>query len=120
MKRPLVAVALCYGGGLLLAEWFQPPVGLLFAFTLSLAAGALFWSQPRRWLVWPLVVFSGWTNLVWHTAILSPYDLRLTQTNSAELVTVRGWLADTPSQRIFVQDEKECFRSLVQLDVSHL
>ncbi|HWI59729.1 MAG TPA: ComEC/Rec2 family competence protein, partial [Bacillota bacterium] len=120
MKRPLVAVALCYGGGLLMAEWIQPPLGLLFALALSLAAGALFWSKGRGWLVWPLLVFTGWTNLVWHTGIVSPHDLRITQTNSAELVTVRGRLPETPSQRIFVQDEKESTRSLAQLEVSHL
>ncbi len=120
MKRPLVGVTLVYAGGLLLAECFQPPLALLFAISLGLAAAALCLARARPWLIWPLLLFTGWTNLVWRTAPVSPHDLRLTQGETAQLVTVRGRLCETPAHRIYVRDEKETVRSIAQVRVSHL
>jgi len=89
MKRPLVGVTLVYAGGLLLAECFQPPLTLLFTVSLGLAAAALCLARARPWLIWPLVLFTGWTNLVWRTATVSPHDLRLTQGETARLVSIQ-------------------------------
>jgi len=112
MKRPLVAVALAYAGGLLLGEFFQPPLALLLFLALSLAAGSLLWSTSARWLLWPLLVLAGWTNLVARTAIISPYDLRNVSGDSPHIVALRGTLPETPSQRNYIRDEKELSRSL--------
>ncbi|HEX2972179.1 MAG TPA: hypothetical protein VHP11_07590, partial [Tepidisphaeraceae bacterium] len=98
MKRPMVKVALVYAGGLLLAEWVAPPLGLLFVFGLSLTAAAITWPAGRRWLMWPLILLTGWINLLQHTAILSPVDLRLLQGEAPALATVRGVLLETPDE----------------------
>jgi competence protein ComEC len=120
MKRPLVGVTLVYASGLLLAECFQPPLALLFAMSLGLAAAALCLARARPWLIWPLLAFTGWTNLVWRTTPISPHDLRLTQGEPAQLVTVRGRLCETPAHRIYARDEQEWVRSMAQIRVGHL
>src|SRR5215831_2057423 len=99
MKRPLVAVALAYAGGLLLAEFFQPPLALLFFLAFALAAGGLLWSTSARWLLWPLLILAGWANLVARTATISPYDLRRVLDDTPHIVALRGTLPETPSQR---------------------
>jgi competence protein ComEC len=120
MKRPLAMVALLYAGGLLLAEVFQPPLPIVFASSLSLAVVAIGFARVRSFLIWPLIVCAGWTNLVWHAAVVSPQDLRLTQGDSAEIVSVRGVLAETPSQRVLVHEELESWRTLAQVKVGGL
>lgn len=77
MKRPLIAVALCYVGGLLLADFVQPQLFILFSIAFGLLAVALVLPRFRWWLLWPLVLFVGWTNLVSRTVIVSPHDLRV-------------------------------------------
>jgi len=120
MKRPLVSVALCYGSGLLLAEFFQPPLFALFLVTFIALALALIWSRARSHLLWPLLILAGWTNLVSRTAIISPHDLRRVMNDAAALVTVRGTLAETPSLRVFERDEQESWRTLAQVRVTEL
>ena len=120
MKRPLVGATLAYVGGLLLAECFQPPLAGLFAISLGLAAAALCLARARAWLLWPLLLFTGWTNLVSRTVPISPHDLRLSQGEAAELVAVRGKLCETPAHRIYARDEEERVRSIAQVRVSHL
>jgi hypothetical protein len=118
MKRPLVGVTLMYAGGLLLAEWFQPPLALLFAISLCLAAAALCIARARALLIWPLVLFTGWTNLVWRTAPVSPHDLRLTQREAVELVALRGRFCEMPAQGICARDGEQKMRSIAQIRVS--
>ena len=120
MKRPLVPVALCYAAGLLLAEFFQPSLAVLFLLSFTLLFTALAWSRPRMFLLWPLLVLVGWTNLTSRTAVLSPQDLRVVLGTNAAFVTVRGTLAETPSQRVFERDEQELWRSLAQVEVTAL
>jgi len=120
MKRPMVTVALVYGGGLLLADSVQPPVSLLLTVALAIAAAAIGWPAARCWLIWPLVFLGGWANFVCRTAILSPRDLRLMQREAAEIVTLRGTIAETPSQRIYVRDEREVSRSLAVVWASQI
>lgn len=120
MKRPLVPVALCYAGGLLLAEVFQPRLSALFAAAFLVLATALLLPVWRGWLLWPLLVLVGWINLVSRTAILSPQDLRVVQGTNAAIVTVRGTMLETPSQRVFERGEQEVWRSLAQVRVTAL
>ena len=117
MKRPLVPVALCYASGLLLAEFLRPSLTLLFFLSFTLLLAALAWSRPRMLLLGPLLVLVGWTNLTSRTAVLSPQDLRVVLGTNAAFVTVRGSLAETPSQRLFERDERELWRSLAQVRV---
>src|SRR5215471_18253502 len=99
MKRPMVAVALLYTGGLLLAEFLQPPLVVLFCLGLATAVGGLVKPSFLRWLLCPLLVLSGWANLVSRTAVVSPHDLRRLAGDSPRIVTLRGVLPETPSQR---------------------
>src|SRR5258706_15407948 len=101
MKRPLAIVALLYGGGLLLADFFQPSLAGLFVVAFGLAGVALFWTKARPFLLWPLLVLTGWTNLTLRTAIISPVDLRVIVGERTELITLRGRLCETPYQRVY-------------------
>jgi hypothetical protein len=120
MKRPLVGATSASVGGPLLTECFQPPLASLFAISLGLAAAALCLARVRAWLLWRLLLFTGWTNLVSLTTPISPHDLRLSQGETAQLVTVRGNLCETPAHRIYARDGQETVRSIAQLRVSHL
>ncbi|HQL78895.1 MAG TPA: ComEC/Rec2 family competence protein [Verrucomicrobiota bacterium] len=120
MRRPLVWLTLVYAGGLVLAELFQPPLALLFSISLGLAVAALSLAAARPWLIWPLVLFTGWTNLANRTTPLSPHDLRLTIGPSAKLATIRGTLCETPGHRTYVRNEEETVRSIAQVHVKHL
>jgi ComEC/Rec2-related protein len=120
MKRPLLPVALCYVGGLLLAEAVQPPLLPLFSGTFLLLLGALWWSRARPFLLWPLLIAVGWTNLVSRTAVISPQDLRLVIGTEPALVTVRGKLEETPSLRQYERAGEVTSRALVPLRVSAL
>jgi competence protein ComEC len=120
MKRPLGFVALLYGGGLLLGEFFQPSLRLLFVVSLTLAATALACARLRPVLIWLLLVFTGWTNLVWRTAILSPHDLRTLLADAPAEVVARGTLLITPTERVYVRDETETTRTLAELRVQAL
>jgi competence protein ComEC len=118
MKRPLLPVALCYVGGLLLAEAVQPPLVYLFGISLALALGAIFSARARGWLLWPLIVFVGWTNLVRHTSILAPHDLRRVAGTEPLLVTVRGHLPETPDLRQQERNGEVFARTLAELRVT--
>jgi ComEC/Rec2-related protein len=120
MKRPLLPVALCYVSGLLLAEWVQPPLVLLFGVAFLLLLPALLWSRARPFLLWPLVVVVGWTNLVSRTAVISPHDLRTLLGKEPALVTVRGTLLETPSLRIHGRAGREFERTLATVRVTAL
>src|SRR5262245_4115259 len=116
MKRPMVAVALFYTGGLLLAEFVQPPWPLVFALALTVAGIGGLWSPSLRWLLAPLLILTGWANLIGRTAIVSPHDLRRIASDVPQMVTLRGVLPETPSQRITRRDEREFSRSISILE----
>ncbi|MFO1513177.1 MAG: ComEC/Rec2 family competence protein [Verrucomicrobiota bacterium] len=120
MKRPLLPVALCYVGGLLLAEAVQPPLLLLFLGAFGLLGLSLFGSQARGYLLWPLLVLVGWTNLVSRTAVTSPHDLRLIVGSEPMLTTVRGTLEETPNLRVYDRGDHETSHTLVPLRVTAL
>ena len=120
MNRPLVSVVLAYAAGLLLAQWFQPPPFRLLAVAVLILILALSFGKLRPHLLWPLLVFLGWANFAVRTEVISPRDLRQLLTHQPEQVTVRGRLAETPSQRVYVQDETESWRTLALLNVTAL
>jgi competence protein ComEC len=93
---------------------------LLLACSLGLAVLALAWSQARLPLLCALIVVTGWTNCALHTAIISPYDLRVLLGDQPQIVTIRGRLREAPVQRVFEQNEQESWRTLARIDVTAL
>lgn len=117
MRRPLGFAALAYGSGLLLGEFWQPRLPILFAISLALAVAALLFARVRPFLLAPLIIMAGWTNLVCHTTVLSPNDLR-SFFKGPEIVTLRGNLCATPTERIHLTNDKESLQTLAQVDVT--
>src|SRR5262245_63714125 len=101
MKRPMVLAATCYAAGLIVAEYFHPPLRFLFPVTFLVLIGTAGLSRIRPILIWLLVMLTGCTNLAVRTAVISPFDLRVLQGDSVELVSVRGLLTKTPEERMF-------------------
>jgi competence protein ComEC len=120
MKRPLVAVVSCYAIGLLLAEIFQPPPAALFAISFFVLVLALVVKKFRPTLICVLLTLAGWTNLVFHTAIISPNDLRNLIGNETEIAAVRGILIQTPQLKISERDGAETEHSLAQIKVTEI
>lgn len=121
MKRPLIAVALLYVLGILLAAL---PIPLTFLFAASFTVVLLFFIFPkaRSVLLVLLVVLFGWTNLAQRKAILSPYDLRAILTDSQIGATIRGTLAKTPAHRQHRDPVTQDFywSSVVEIDVTQI
>ena len=120
MKRPLVPVALLYVGGILIAGVIPvPPLYLLIG---SLALAVLTLALPRARLVGlgTLIVLTGWTNHTLRTAIISPHDLRRIIGGQPEIVTLRGVLCETPTQRVYERNQQESWRTMARIDVTAL
>jgi ComEC/Rec2-related protein len=118
MKRPLASVVLAYTVGLLTGSHWQMDPGWLFAAAFALLTAAGFFARLRPHLLWPLLALTGWINYAVHTEVISPNDLRTGLTDQPTLATVRGRLAETPSQRIYVRDGVESRRTLARLKVT--
>ena len=120
MRWPLAIVAILYAIGLLIGNYAPLPLPCLLAMTAAATAGALLLSRLRRYCLWLLLLFLGWTNFVWHTAIVSPTDLRVVLGETTELATVHGVLAETPTERVYVEDGVESVRTMARLNVTSL
>jgi predicted membrane metal-binding protein len=99
MKRPLIAVALFYVGGILLAAL---PIPLLPLFVVAFVLVLLFvvWSKARLVLLCVLIVLTGWINLARRTTVLSPHDLRNLLGDRTPSNALRGTLRETPYHRV--------------------
>jgi len=117
LRHPLVPVALAYVAGILLGWRWPLPLAGLFAVGLFLAGLAVAVPGWRGWLLWPLLVGTGWVNMVRHDAVVSAWDLRVTAAGRPELVTLRARLAETPTLRAFVRDEQESWRAHALVEV---
>lgn len=120
MKRPFVVVVFFYAIGLLLASLFQPPLTALFAASFLILGLVFAVGKVRPWSLCLLLVLAGWTNLVCHTAIISPNDLRTLVGDRTETVAVRGVLLQTPKIRFTVRRGNEIKRSLTEMRVSQI
>ena len=117
MKRPLVPVALLYVGGILIACAIPvPPLFLLIA-SLCLAVLTLAWPRARLFALGALIVLTGWTNHTLRTALISPHDLRHVLGEQPEIVTLRGTLRETPTQRVYERSQEESWRTMARVDV---
>jgi competence protein ComEC len=117
MKRPLVAVVSFYAAGLLLAEIFQPPLAALFTISFFVLVLVLILKNLRGILIWPLLALTGWTNLIFHTAIISPNDLRAQFGDKDAIISVRGTLVETPKIKIGERDGETTEHTLAQVRV---
>jgi ComEC/Rec2-related protein len=120
MKRPLLPVACLLIGGILCGEWVRPALPLLFGVSFAVVAGALAWERARPWLLGLLLFLTGWTDACWHSAILSPHDLRLFLDQKARFVTLRGVIQSPPSQRIFERDQRELWHSSALIEAQEI
>jgi competence protein ComEC len=120
MKRPFVAVVSFYAIGLLLTEIFQPPLVALFFISFFVLALALAFGKLRPFLLCVLLALVGWTNLVFHEAVLSPNDLRNLIGDKTEIVSVRGMLSQTPQIKIIERNGEEIEHSLAQVRVAKI
>ena len=120
MNRPLASVVMAYAAGLLLAQIFQPPPALLLEITSVILIFTIASAKLRRFLFWPLLALTGWTNFICQTAIISPNDLRTQFGNQPALVTVHGELAETPRLKITVRDDQENWRNVARVRVSEI
>lgn len=119
--RPLVSVALGFAGGLLLGEWFQPPLPWLFGTTFLILLLALHFASWRATLLWPCVILCGWTIHNAQLLAISPCDLRnigAFSSGEAKLVTLRGSLVYTPMLRATEREGLTLPRTRAQVAVS--
>lgn len=128
MQRPLAAVVVAYGIGLLLAEWLHPPLRLALALLLALAPvlvlaffrPSIFPPRLRPLLVWSALAALGAGNYVARTAVLSPADLRPLLGPDAAIVTIRGTLSETPRLKIIQRDDQEQWHSVASVRVDEV
>ena len=120
MKRPLLQVGALYVAGILAADLIAIPAPVLVCSALALTSITLVWSRGRPLCLAALVLAAGATNLTLHTAILSPTDLRAILGQQPELGTVRGVLTETPTVRVYQQDEQLSWRTLARIAVSRV
>ncbi|HEY1663458.1 MAG TPA: ComEC/Rec2 family competence protein [Verrucomicrobiae bacterium] len=118
MKRPFAAVVSFYMVGLLLGEFFHPPIVVLFICSSVVLVSTLALGKIRPILFPLLVALIGWTNLAVHEAVISPNDLRRVIGDQAEFVSVRGTLARMPQIKISGRNDAE--HSLTQVRVTEI
>lgn len=116
-RHPLVPVALAYAAGVLCGWKFPLSLAVLLIGAGGLLVVALGLPNWRAWLLWPLLVSLGWTNLALSSAVLSPVDLRRVAKDAPELVALRARLMETPTLRVFERDEQESWRSHAVVEV---
>src|SRR2546426_12641807 len=114
MKRPLTIVALFYALGVVAANQLHFPLGFLFVLSFSLACAVVLADRARTFLFWTLLFLTGWTNLAWRTAVISPFDLRLLIEDRSELVAVKGVLLEMPNSRVHFRNDQTNWHSLAQ------
>jgi len=120
MNRPLAGVLTGYAGGILLGHFCQPSPIWLWVLALATGGLGLMIRRYQAQFLWPLVVLCGWANLVSHTAILAPDDLRRLLTDQPTLVTVRGVLAEPPRSKITERKGLAIEHSQTPVDVTGL
>ena len=117
LRHPLVFVALAYGGGVVMGWRFAVPLPVLFGLAGLLSLWAVLDAARRIWLLGPLLLLVGWVNMAQQQAKVSPWDLRELLPGQPELVALQGRLVETPTQRIFLREEQESWRSHVVVEV---
>ncbi len=117
MKQPLVAVALIYGAGVILGHLVAAPLLPAFLVALVVSLAALTLSRVRVWLMALSVFLFGWLNITTRTAAVSPIDLRTIVPEHSTLLTVRGRIDETPSERLGLRSGVEASHTLAVIEV---
>ncbi|MBA4148509.1 MAG: ComEC/Rec2 family competence protein [Verrucomicrobia bacterium] len=119
MRRPLTIFALTYAAGVIAAEYLRLPLSALFISSFVLLGVSLAVNRIRTHALFALLFLVGWTNAAWHSAILSPHDLRLHFSKRPELATIRGTLLETPRSKALDENTEESVsRSLARVRTS--
>ena len=117
MGQPLLKVTLCYVAGLVLAEWLPLPWRPVLLAALMVGVTSLVWSRARGALLSLLLVLAGCANLLLHTAVISPRDLRNLPNLAPAEVAVRGVLLEAPRERARDFDDAMTWRTLAMVRV---
>jgi competence protein ComEC len=120
MKRPLLLAGLLYVAGILVGNSVSVPLPFLLPISLTVAVLAIIWSTARHCLLYPLLLLAGWTGFTFHTATISPRDLRRVLGPNPEIVTLRGTLSETPTLRVSETAGKTSWHTMARLDVAEL
>src|SRR5581483_5431618 len=88
-----------------------------FIVSFSILALVLALKKFRLVLIFALLIFAGWTNLVFREAIISPNDLRNLIADQSEIVSVRGTLEQKPQIKISERNGEETEHSRSQIRV---
>lgn len=120
MRRPLLLPALLLAAGVIAEEFFGGGWSWLFAAT-ALVIGLALVDKYRRllWLAAGLFL-TGWLGYALQQTALSPHDLRRLAGSEAEIVTVRGDIAETPTLRLSERKGQLRGRTMVRLHTSAL
>jgi ComEC/Rec2-related protein len=118
MKQPLVAVALFYTAGVVLAHFVEAPLLAVFAACFVITFAAMFVSKARPFILPVSLFLFGWLTMTTRSAILSPHDLRSLLHDRAALVSVRGKIVEAPSERLFLRNGNETSHTLGEVEVS--
>ncbi len=119
MKRPLLIVALLYGGGVLLGDWLPYQISPATWIALGLLAGflGLALARARTVLLGTMLVLCGAANQTTRTVVGAPDDLRVLFKDEAAIVTLRGRLTETPYHRVYDHEGESSTRTLAELRV---
>jgi competence protein ComEC len=120
MRRPLLNIAVVYGAGILVGDYFHVGFQRLLVAAVAMAIVAAIWARLRWVFVLCGFLFLGWANMNFHTAVVSPSDLRALLSDKPEYVTVRGTLRQSPTEHIFERHNEEAMRTVAYVDVAAL
>ncbi len=120
MKRPLLLAGLLYVAGILIGNFVSVPLAFLLPVSLAVAVLAITWTRARYYLLYPLLFLTGWTGFTFHTAIVSPRDLRRVLGANPEIVTIRATLSETPTIHVFETAGKTSWHTMARVDVAAL
>lgn len=120
MQGPLPIIALVYASGIVCGHYVNVPLRWLFGAAFAVALLTISHRPSRAVAIWPLILLCGWAGLESRVAVLSPYDLRSSFGQTAEYVTLRGHLCETPVRRVFERDDELAWRSIAQVRLVEL
>lgn len=118
MRRPLLLPAGLFMAGVVAEEFLGGPWEWLLA-AVALALGCAVASPAKRIIALAVGLFlTGWLNYAVHQSAYRPHDLRRWVGANAELVTLRGEIAETPALRLTERQGQWAGHTTVRVTVS--
>ena len=116
IRFPLAILSAIYIFGIIAAEYVGIPLLYLFLISFSLLALAFAWSK-ERWILIPLLTFAiGHTNGRFHTAVISPNDLRNVISTETREATIRGRMIEAPVYRPYEKNGEVTWRTMARIE----